>query len=163
MNDDKVESTAAPAVLRQEGPHRVTVSAGSNSALSSSVGVGTKRLRPAIGAAPPPGLDAQALSALLPPTLGRRSGRESSRTEVRREAGRKPVDGRFAPGQADPVSSARDQSAAELEARLAALAQFNQHTSKAVTALEVQMSESQPEQPPQGTPPRRGLFKRSSS
>ena len=163
MSEDKSESVAAPAVLRQEGPHRVTVSAGSNSALSSSVGVGTKRLRPAIGAAPPPGLDAQALAALLPPTLGRQALRESSSTEVRREAGRAPVNGRFAPGQRDQDTAPRNQSTAELEARLAALAQFNQHTSTAVTALERQMSESQPEEPLQGQPKRRGLFKRSSA
>ncbi len=162
MSEDKASPAAAPAVLRQEGPHRVTVSAGSNSALSSSVGVGTKRLRPAIGAAPPPGLDAQALAALLPPTLGRRGVRESSSTEVRREAGRAPVNGRFAPGQLDQGAARRDQSTAELDARMAALAQFNQHTSKAVTALERQISDRQPQEPPQGPSKRRGLFKRSS-
>jgi hypothetical protein len=163
MSEDKVESPATPTVLRQEGPHRVKVAAGSNSALSSSVGVGTKRLRPAIGAAPPRGLDAQALAALLPPTLRGRGSRESSSTEVRREAGRGPVGG--ASAAADPRDGAgpRDQSTAELEARLAALAQFNQKTSKAVTALEHQISATKPEEPLHGQPERRGFFKRSSS
>lgn len=172
MSDAKPESPPAPAMLRQEGPHKVTVAPGGHSALSSNVGLGTKRLRPAVGAAPVPtplSSDGPGLSPASLRTRGPASG--GSVTEVRRLPGRAPVSGRFLPGQAEPSSAPRDDRAAALEKRLAALAEFNARTSRTVTALEREVNPpaveamANPDNPPTEQEPAglRRLFTRRSS
>lgn len=134
------EPDSQPSVLRQEGPHRVKVAPGSQSALAPSVGLGTGRLRPAVGAdtdaAPIPG----AAPKIDSPTLGRRSPVRGSVTEVRHLPGPAAVRGRFAP-QANPRSTPPSQSGpSDLERRLSALAALNARTSADITAFERSIS-----------------------
>lgn len=166
---DQPSDTAGPAVLRQEGPHRVKVAPGSQSALSTSVGLGTKRLRPAVGAVPMPDAAASAAAELGQAQLRSRAAGQGSTTEVRRLPGRAPVNSRFTPGQADAVPESRMATDA-LERRLSALAELNSKTSRSVTSLERLVLPPQGDEaaPPAGDasaqpPAKRGLFNRRSS
>lgn len=132
--------TGAPGVLRQEGPHRVKVAPGSQSALAPSVGVGTKRLRPAVGAAPVPVPMGEGDAPHLSPLLKQRQGTGASTTEVRRLPGRAAVNGRFAPGAEPAQPRVRPAEPSALEQRLAALAELNSKTSRSVTAFEGQVT-----------------------
>jgi hypothetical protein len=99
------EPQGKPGIVRQEGPHRVQVAPGSHSALAPSVGVGSKRLRPAIGAAPLPDAFVEGAEAV---GIGMRrhvQGGASSTTEIRRIPGRSPVNSRFAPGNDSTVAT----------------------------------------------------------
>ncbi len=134
MNDSTRSSPPAPAMLRQEGPHKVTVAPGGHSALSPQVGLGTKRLRPAVGAVPIPGA---VLPDLPAATLrGGRVGEGTSVTEVRRLPGPRVPQGRWAAGVPDSDASERAAQADALAQRLSALAELNVRTAKGVTALE---------------------------
>lgn len=136
---EQAEPQGKPGVIRQEGPHRVQVAPGSHSALAPSVGVGSKRLRPAIGAAPQPGAgftgsepDATSLKRHMAGSMG-------STTEIRRTPGRTPVNGRFAPGDA-PNAASSTAAPSALDLRLMALSELNAHTSKTVTSFEREVS-----------------------
>ena len=162
MSQETPKPAGAPAVLRQDGPHRVTVAPGAHSALAPSAGVGTKRLRPAVGAAPLPRLDSNDAQATAALDGRRRSPRDSSSTEIRRLPGTAAVKGRFAPGQEETLSPAPRPSTAALEARLASLARLNQETSATVTAFEQQIKTPLQDPTAPATGRLRGLFRRSS-
>lgn len=166
---DKPSDAAGPALVRQEGPHRVKVAPGSQSALSTGVGLGTPRLRPAVGAVPMPDVGASSPTGLGQAMLRPRAAGQAPVTEVRRLPGRAPVHGRFAPGEADATPDPR-QATDALERRLSALAELNSKTSRSVTTLERSVLPPTEEKaaPPAGEPPtqppvKRGLFNRRSS
>lgn len=172
MSDTPEPNT--PGVLRQEGPHRVKVAPGANSALAPSVGVGTKRLRPAVGAAPTPVPMGEGAAPHLAANLRLRNPAGASTTEVQRLPGRAPVHGRFAPGEEPAEPRVRPAEPSALELRLAALAELNARTSRSVTAFEGQVTEltgqatalqSAPDASTPQAPSRslRTLFKRRSS
>lgn len=174
------EAPASPGVIRQEGPHRVQVAPGSHSALAPSVGVGTKRLRPAIGAAPLPGAFVDGTQGSGSAMRRQADGAVGSTTEIQRTPGRTPINSRFAPIKEATASSAKAAPSA-LDLRLTALAELNAKTSKAVTSFEHEVSSRSPKTvkpegatagaadsaaagapDAQGTP-RRSLFKRRPS
>ena len=160
--------SAKPAVLRQEGPHRVTVAPGATSALAPSVGPAAPRLRPAVGAqrpaVPAGGEPAQAREAGLRQRAAAVSG---SVTEVRRLPGRSAIHGAFAPEGKEPRSGQPSAAASALEQRLSALAELNSNTTKTVTTFElgvgqVERSSSAAQTREDTSPdkPKRSLFKR---
>ncbi|NBQ91759.1 MAG: hypothetical protein EBS47_07655 [Betaproteobacteria bacterium] len=159
-----------PAVLRQEGPHRVKVAPGSQSALAPSVSLGTQRLPPAVGSAPAAQARGEVTAERRSATLRQQPrAAASSSTEVRHLPGRAAINGRFAPGaEASGTAELADTNA--LEQRLSALAELNSTTSKTVTAFESRVgSLGEPVSAPVGagnTAPvntKRSLFKRRAS
>lgn len=161
--------SAKPGVLRQEGPHRVTVAPGATSALAPSVGPAAPRLRPAVGAqrpAVPAGSEpAPAREAGL---RQRAAGVSDSVTEVRRLPGRSAIHGAFAPEGNGSRLGQSSAAATALEQRLSALAELNSNTTKTVTAFEVRVgqverpstSAAQPGEQVSQDKPKRSLFKR---
>ena len=141
---DPSEPQGKPGIVRQEGPHRVQVAPGSHSALAPSVGVGSKRLRPAIGAAPLPGAFVEGAEEVGTSMRRRVQGNDGSTTEIRRLPGRAPVNSRFAPGNESKVASTVAAPSA-LEKRLTALAELNAQTSKTVTSFEREVSSQNPD------------------
>jgi hypothetical protein len=138
------EPQGKPGIIRQEGPHRVQVAPGSHSARAPSVGVGSKRLRPAIGAAPLPDAFVEGAEAVATGMRRQVQGGASSTTEIRRIPGRSPVNSRFAPGNESTVASTAAAPSA-LEKRLTALAELNAQTSKTVTSFEREVSSQNPD------------------
>lgn len=163
-------SSGKPAVLRQEGPHRVTVAPGAHSALSSSPGPSGPRLRPAVGAASPQAPEGGAAPMRQAASLRQRSGAGAAAvTEVRHIAGRTP--GTAGPhSETDAERAAASAALSALEQRLSALAELNFKTSKTVTSFEGDVGfHAQPTPAPGGLEPpvpqkaSRSLFKWRSS
>jgi hypothetical protein len=159
-----------PAVLRQDGPHRVTVAPGAHSALSPTVGPSGPRLRPAAGAGTSQGPGGSVVP--LRPSANLRSRAAdagSSGTTVQRVAGRASSRGGTLPeGGVGRAASAAAVSA--LDVRLSALAELNSKTSKTVTAFEGDVGfQDEPTRlsggpaPPEPQMAPRSLFKRRSS
>lgn len=157
-----------PGVLRQEGPHRVTVAPGATSALAPSVGPAAPRLRPAVGALRPavPAGDESA-SAREGSLRQRAAGVSGSVTQVQRLPGRSAIHGAFAPEGNGSSSGQPSAAASALEQRLSALAELNSNTTKTVTTFElgvgqVERSSSSAQTGEHTSPdkPKRSLFKR---
>lgn len=165
----EADDTQKPGLIRQEGPHRVKVAPGSQSALAPSVGLSKPGLRPAVGQAASP--VAAGVHHTLPSAgLRHRQGGGASVTEVRRMPGRTPISGRFAPGQVAPSSAPEPAQPSAWDQRLAALAELNARTLSAVQSFEAEVKPAEPVQPA-ASPARdvssahrlRNLFKRRSS
>lgn len=130
----------APAVLRHEGPMKVTLPEGGHSALSSAANLGSGRLRPAVGPVPPAlvagaeaaglGFAGRRLRSPLAPTAG------SGVTRTPAPARPRFV---FTPDAAGPDAAELARSTAELERRLNRLAQSNLEVSRQVTSLEAEL------------------------
>ena len=159
-----------PAVLRQEGPHRVAVAPGAHSALSPTANLNGPRIRPAAGAASSQALVGSGASMRRAASLRQGAGAGAgSVTEVRHMAGRTPAQG---PGHSENSAARAAASAAHsaLEQRLSALAELNSKTAKTVSSFEGDVGfQAQPTPTPGGLEPpllqkaTRSLFKRKSS
>lgn len=139
-SDIAAASAAAPAVLRHEGPLRVSVPEGGSSALSPGAVVGTGRLRPAVGPVPPAlAAAASAVGALVP---GRRLRSPLAPTpghQVERDALPRRPRFVFTPDIQGPDPDEQARQNAEFERRMDRLAQGNLQVSRQVSILESEM------------------------
>lgn len=136
MSDGPAEAAPAPAVIRQEGPHRVSVAPGATSAFAKPAPLDETRLRteaPAVDLRTVPSDDS--LDGMGVAALRSRSARKPApSTTVRHQIG---PDGSWQ-RQPEPASERqrREAAAQALQERLNRLSTLNAETSRRVSAAE---------------------------
>lgn len=156
-------SKPKPAVIRQDGPHRVSVSQGTQSALSGSGSLSNQRL-------PFGAVEARAEVALgdgrpaqgragVAPSLHRRDAASSVTVRLAEPTHSAP---RPAPQEDERTAQERRRVADALEARLGALSKLNAETSHRVVTIEAQLAPPAPSPATPSAPqPARFTFRRS--
>lgn len=136
MSEGTAEAAPAPAMIRQEGPHRVSVAPGATSAYAKPAPLDENRLR-----TEPTGVDRRSVpsdgtgpGAPAARLRTRGAGDAASSTSVRHQIG---PDGAWQRQPEPPSERQRRESAAQaLQERLNRLAALNAETSRRVAAAE---------------------------